>query len=227
MAVDRPAEPPPERPVVIAIDGPAASGKGTLARRVAAHFGYAHLDTGLLYRAVGMKVLRGDNQPDDEAAALSAARQLRPVDLEGPDLRTDRAANVAGVVAAMADVREALLDYQRGFAANPPGGEPGVVLDGRDIGTVICPDADHKIFVDADVKVRADRRLKELQERGTESIPSRVLQDMKERDARDRKRAVAPLTSAEDAFILDTTALDADAAFAAAINFITSRDRPG
>lgn len=216
-----------ERPIVIAIDGPAASGKGTLARRVAAHFGYAHLDTGLLYRAVGMKLLRAGHLPDDGAAALSAARELDPADLEDPDLRTEPAANAAGIVAAMGDVRAALLAYQRGFAASPPGGEAGVVLDGRDIGTVICPDADHKIFVDAEVEARAARRLKELQDSGTESIPSRVLQDMKERDARDTKRVVAPLAPAGDAFILDTTALDADAAFAAAIDFITSRDRPG
>ena len=215
-----------ERPVVIAIDGPAASGKGTLARRIAAHFGYAHLDTGLLYRAVGLRLLRTGADPADEAAASAAAQALSEADLVDPELRRDEVANAAGVVAAIPAVREALLDYQRRFAAAPPGSPPGVVLDGRDIGTVICPGADHKIFVEASLEVRAERRLKELQNRGSEGIPARVLQDMKERDARDRSRAVAPLAPASDAFVLDTSALDADAALAAALDFISSRNKP-
>lgn len=220
------AERPSRRPVVIAIDGPAASGKGTLARRIAAHLGYAHLDTGLLYRAVGLRLLREGKDPADVQAAEAAARSLDAADLDDPDLRTDAVANAAGVVAAMPGVRRALVAYQRRFAEHPPGGAPGAVLDGRDIGTVICPAADRKIFVDAALEVRARRRLKELQESGVKSISSRVLQDMKERDARDRERAVAPLAQAEDAFFLDTTALDADAAFEAALDFIQSRNRP-
>lgn len=222
MAADR----SPRKPVVIAIDGPAASGKGTLARRIAAYLGYAHLDTGLLYRAVGLRLLRDGNDPGDVQAAEAAARSLTAADLDDPDLRTDAVANAAGVVAAMPGVRRALVEYQRRFAAKPPDGAPGAVLDGRDIGTVICPAADRKIFVDAALEVRARRRLKELQESGVKSISSRVLQDMKERDARDRTRAVAPLAQAEDAFFLDTTALDADAAFTAALDFIQKRDRP-
>ena len=213
-------------PVVIAIDGPAASGKGTLARRIAAHLGYAHLDTGLLYRAVGLKLLRAGVDPADVAAARAAAEALDESDLADPELRRDEVANAAGVVAAIPEVRAALFEYQRRFAAAPPGGQPGAVLDGRDIGTVICPNADHKIFVDASVEVRAERRLKELQEKGAGGIPARVLQDMKERDARDRTRAVAPLAPARDALILDTSALSADAAFAAALDFISSRNKP-
>lgn len=215
-----------DRPVVIAIDGPAASGKGTLARRIAAHFGYAHLDTGLLYRAVGLRLLRSGTDPADADAASAAANALTERDLADPELRRDEVANAAGVVAAIPAVREALLDYQRRYAAAPPGDSPGVVLDGRDIGTVICPDADHKIFVEASLEVRAQRRLKELQNKGSEGIPARVLQDMKERDARDRSRAVAPLAPADDAFVLDTSALDADAALAAALDFISSRNKP-
>lgn len=213
-------------PVVIAIDGPAASGKGTLARRLAKHFGYAHLDTGLLYRAVGMKLLRAGHDPEDEEAAEAAARGIAASELEDPELRSDGAARAAGIVAAFAGVREALLAFQRDFARTPPGGAAGAVLDGRDIGTVICPDADYKIFVDASIEVRAERRLNELQQRGSGGIPSRVLQDMKERDARDRSRAVAPLAPAAGSFVLDTTALDADEALAAALEFISSGDRP-
>lgn len=218
--------PAPDRLVVIAIDGPAASGKGTLAQRIAAHLGYAHLDTGTLYRAVGLELLRAGKDPHDAQAAAAAARALGVDALADPALRSDEAANAAGIVAAIPEVRAALLRYQRDFAAAPPGGAPGAVLDGRDIGTVVCPEADIKIFVDAPVEVRAARRLKELQERGSDVISSRVLQDMEERDARDRSRAVAPLAAAEDAYILDTTLLDADAAFAAALDFIASRNKP-
>lgn len=219
--------PRPDRPVVIAIDGPAASGKGTLARRIAAHFGYAHLDTGLLYRVVGMRLLNAGRNPADTGAAVVAARSLTETELGDPALRGDDVAKAAGVVAAIPGVREALFAFQRNFAEAPPGNPAGAVLDGRDIGTVICPDADHKIFVEASPEIRAARRLKELQEMGREGIPARVLQDMKERDARDRSRAVAPLVPAEDAFVLDTTGLDADAVLAAALNFITSRNKPG
>ena len=209
--------------VVIAIDGPAASGKGTLARRLAAELGYAYLDTGLLYRAVGLSLIQAGTDPSDKDAATAAARALDVATMvfADPALRDEATGQVAGMVAANADAREALIDLQRSFAASPPDGASGAVLDGRDIGTVICPDADYKFFIDADVEVRAERRVKELQERGDPSIPLRVLQDMKERDHRDRTRAVAPLAPAADASVIDTTNLNADAALALALSFIS------
>jgi len=209
--------------MIIAIDGPAAAGKGTLGRRLAEHFGLAYLDTGLIYRAIASKMLQRDLDPADPEAAAAVARTLSAEDLEDPALRGDEAAQAASQVAAIADVRAAVLDFQRDFAAHPPGGARGAVLDGRDIGTVVCPDADHKLFVTADLEARATRRLQELRERGVESIYARVLGDMAERDARDSQREVAPLVPAIDAFMLDTTELEADAAFAAALKFITSR----
>ncbi|QCO14861.1 (d)CMP kinase [Azospirillum brasilense] len=211
--------------LVIAIDGPAAAGKGTLSKRVAQVYGFAHLDTGALYRAVGVSVLRAGGDPADAEAAAQAARALRPDDgiLNDPALRSDEAAQAASKVAAVPAVRAALLDFQRQFAATPPGGAPGAVLDGRDVGTVVCPNADAKLFVTASVEVRADRRLKELRERGIPAIPSDVLEDMKARDARDSQRTVAPLLPAADAFVLDTSALDADQAFAAATAFIGTK----
>lgn len=209
--------------MIIAVDGPAASGKGTLARRLARHLGLPYLDTGLLYRGVGLAVLRAGGSPEDEAAALAAARSLDPAALDDPELRGEAAGNAASKVAAMPPVRAALLEMQRAFAARPG----GAVLDGRDIGTVVCPGADHKLFVTASLEKRAERRLKELREKGVEIIQERVLQDMKERDARDSGRSVAPLVPAQDAFVLDTSELDADAAFAAALEHITSRQRAG
>jgi cytidylate kinase len=208
--------------VVIAVDGPAASGKGTLARRIAAELGYAYLDTGLLYRAIGLALLRDGKDPADAEAAVAhaVAFDVTKTDFDDPALRDEETGRAAGIVAANSQVRETLIEVQRRFAAAPPGGMPGAVLDGRDIGTVICPEADHKIFVDADIQVRADRRVKELQDRGVESIPSRVLQDMKERDERDRTRSVAPLAPAADASVIDTTNLNADAAFAEAMYLI-------
>ncbi|MEX2453360.1 MAG: (d)CMP kinase [Rhodospirillaceae bacterium] len=213
-------------PVVIAVDGPAASGKGTLARRIAAELGYAYLDTGALYRAVALALLRAGRDPADGDSAAAAAESLDPaaIDPADPALRSEEVGNAAGLIAANARVRAALVEAQRRFAARPPDGEPGAVLDGRDIGTVICPDADAKIFVDASVEVRAGRRVKELQEKGVQSISARVLQDMKERDERDRTRAVAPLAPAADASVIDTTNLSADAAFAVAMSFIRSRN---
>lgn len=224
---------------VIAIDGPAASGKGTLARRVAAELGCAHLDTGALYRAVGLGLLRAGLDPAiTEAATAEAAtaeaRALTPViladRLADPELRTDGTAVAASKVSAVPAVRTALLDFQRAFAARPPSladGRParGAVLDGRDIGTVICPDAGAKLFVTASAEVRAMRRLNELRARGVPAIYAVVLEDMKDRDARDSQRAVAPLRPADDAFLLDTSALNAEEAFAAALSFI--RSRPG
>lgn len=210
--------------MIIAIDGPAGSGKGTLAKKLAAYFGFAHLDTGLLYRAVGMAVLRAGDSPDDAAAAERTAKTLDPAAFADPALRGDEAANAASKVSAIPGVRAALLDFQRTFAAHPPGGLKGAVLDGRDVGTVVCPAADVKLFLVATPEVRAERRVKELRERGIEAIYARVLRDMNERDARDQARAVAPLTPARDALVLDTSSLDADAVFDRAIRHIASQN---
>jgi len=209
---------------IIAVDGPAAAGKGTLARRLAAHLGFAYLDTGLLYRAVGMRTLERGADPGETAAAESAARALTSEDLGHPDLRGDAAAEAASQVAAIPGVRAALLDFQRAFASAPPDGAPGAVLDGRDIGTVVCPDAALKLFVTASVEVRASRRLNELRQRGLEAIHSRVLRDMKGRDARDSGRAVAPLEPAEDAVVIDTSSLDAEAVFAKTLDILQARN---
>ena len=206
--------------MIVAIDGPAAAGKGTLARRLAEHFGLALLDTGLLYRAVGMNLVRAGADPDNAAGAAEAARNLRPDDLDAGDLRNDAAADAASRVSAVPDVRAALLDFQRSFADNPPGDARGAILDGRDIGTVVCPEADVKLFVTASPEVRAERRYLELRERGLDAIHGRVLADMKERDARDSERAVSPMEPAKDAFFLDTSDLDADQVFARALDFI-------
>jgi cytidylate kinase len=206
--------------MIIAIDGPAASGKGTLARRLARHFKLALLDTGGLYRATALHALADGGDPADPAVAAAAARRVTAADLADPRLRDERVARAASVVAAIPAVRQALLAFQRHFARHPPGGEPGAVLDGRDIGTVICPDADAKLFITASLEARAARRFQELRETGAEAIYEAVLQDMKDRDARDSQRRAAPLVPADGAFVLDTTTLDAEAAFAAALDFI-------
>jgi cytidylate kinase len=207
--------------VIVAIDGPAASGKGTLARRLARHFGLRYLDTGSLYRAVAFRALASGADPADPDAAIAAARRIEAGDLDDSRLRDDKVAQAASVVAAIPGVRTALLAFQREFAHRGQ----GAVLDGRDIGTVVCPDADAKVFLTASVEARAMRRFKELQARGGTAIYERVLQDMKLRDARDRERHTAPLVRASDAFELDTTALDADAAFAAVLRFIGDRQQ--
>ena len=205
------------QPLVIAIDGPSAAGKGTLGRRLAARYNLAYLDTGLLYRAVAAEVVRRGIDPDDAAAAAAVAAGITLDDLAAPNLRDEAVGGVASQVAAIAGVRAALLALQRRFAAHPPPGRAGAVLDGRDIGTIVCPAAPVKLFVSATLEERARRRHKELLERGCKSIYARVLQDMMERDARDSGRALAPLTPAPDALIIDSSALDPDAAFAAAV----------
>jgi len=200
---------------VIAVDGPAASGKGTLARRLAEHFGFHWLDTGLLYRAVAARVPGGE--PDAvRMRAIGAARSFDAGWLADPALRGEASGRRASQISAIPEVRAALLAYQRDFARQPP----GAVLDGRDIGTVVCPDADAKLFVTASVEVRAARRLKELRDAGTQTIYAAVLQDLIERDRRDTQRAAAPLKAAADALVLDTSGLDADQAFAAALALI-------
>ena len=196
----------------IAIDGPAAAGKGTISRAVAAHFGFAHLDTGLLYRAVGVRMLDGIDP-------VAAARALTPRDLERGDLRGAAAAQAASKVATIPEVREALLDFQRAFAQRAG----GAVLDGRDIGTVICPEAEAKLFVTASPEVRAHRRHAELRAAGSDMTYPEVLEDVRSRDARDRDRSTAPLKPAEDAVLIDTSAMDIDAAVAAAIAAIEAR----
>jgi cytidylate kinase len=207
---------------IIAVDGPAASGKGTLARRLATHYGLRHLDTGLVYRAVGLKVLRQKLDPVAAAAAVTLE------DLENPELRAEAVGEAASKVAAIPAVRQALRALQRRFAERPP----GAVLDGRDIGTVVFPEARAKLFVDASPEVRAERRTRELLERGeliergAASIYSRVLQDMKARDQRDRTRDVAPLIPAQDAFVIDSSRLDADGVFRLAVEYV-DRVLPG
>ena len=208
--------------MIIAIDGPAAAGKGTLARRLAQHLNFAYLDTGLIYRAVAKKVLIAGADLEDVAAAEAEARAMRPEALQLEGLRTDEVAQAASMVSAVPGVRAALLEFQRDFAICPPDGKVGAVLDGRDIGTVVCPEAQLKLFVTASMEVRAKRRLKELQDRGLEAIYARVFEDMKERDARDSERAVSPLEPAKDARTLDTSDLDADQVFQAALHMIGS-----
>ncbi len=209
--------------MIIAVDGPAASGKGTLARRLARHYRLVHLDTGGLYRATGLRALLSGGRPSDPAVAVAAAGAVRLGDLDDPRLREERVGEAASVVAAIPAVRSVLLGFQRDFAHHPPAGMAGAVLDGRDIGTAVCPDADAKIFVTATLEARAMRRFKELQADDSGIIYERVLQDMKARDARDSERATAPLRRAPDALELDTTARDADAAFAAAVDFIAGK----
>lgn len=196
----------------VAIDGPAAAGKGTISKAVAAHFGFAHLDTGLLYRAVGAKFLAG-------AAPVEAALSLDPSDLESDDLRTPEVAQAASEVAVNPEVRAALTEFQRNFAVR----DGGAVLDGRDIGTVIYPRAQAKLFVTASAECRADRRFKELQGKGMEVNAADVLADVIARDKRDTERATAPLVAAEDAHLIDTSDMTIAQAVAAAIAFVQSK----
>jgi cytidylate kinase len=211
---------------VITVDGPSAAGKGTLARRLAAHFGFEFLDTGALYRGVGLSVLRQGLDPADEKVATAAAKSLRPDILSDPALRAEETSTAASKVAAIPAVRAAILNWQRDFAHNAARDSGGAVLDGRDIGTVVCPDADAKLFITASVEARADRRVKELQARGERAIYARVLQDMQERDARDQGRSISPTKPATDALIIDTSDLTADQVFERALAFIASKMKP-
>jgi len=202
--------------MIIAIDGPAASGKGTLAKRLAAHYGYRHLDTGAIYRAVAYALISRGADLADEAAAVRAARGLDPQTFDNPELKSHQVGTAASVVSAYPEVREVLLNFQRQFAAHPP----GAVLDGRDIGTVICPHADVKIFVVADPKVRARRRTLEARARGEDADEAAVLADILRRDERDRNRPTAPLKAAADAHLLDNSHLDIEGGVRAAIDIV-------
>jgi CMP/dCMP kinase len=206
------ADAPPPTDLVVAVDGPAASGKGTIARALASHFGLPHMDTGLLYRAVALNLFRFGGDPGNEFEAMRAC-DLTSVSLDDPELRSEVVGSIASRVSVYPSVREKLMERQRGFAAQ----RGGAVLDGRDIGTVIAPDADVKLFVTAAVEVRAQRRLAELLARGISAHIEDVIIDLKARDARDSGRSSAPLLQAADAMLLDTSAMDADEAVAGAI----------
>jgi len=202
--------------MIIAIDGPAASGKGTLARRLAAHYGLRHLDTGLIYRAVAKALIDQGAPLDDRARAIAAAQTLDPGKFDEQALKSHAVGDAASIVSAIPEVRAALVQFQRDFAARPP----GAVLDGRDIGTVICPDADVKIFVEASAQERARRRTLEIKASGQAADEAAILLDIQRRDERDRNRTVAPLKPAPDAVVLDTTTLGVEAAVAAAVAIV-------
>lgn len=199
--------------MIIAVDGPAAAGKGTIARALAQHFKFHFLDTGTLYRRVGLALLKSHTDPHDAEAATAIAQSLHDQKFNDAELRTEAVAGAASVVAAIPAVRAALLDFQRAFAAKLP----GAVLDGRDIGTVVCPDAGAKLFITASPLVRAKRRFAELRAEGSTEIFNAVLEDIKQRDERDRTRAIAPLLPAADAVVIDTSEMTIEAAVAAAI----------
>jgi CMP/dCMP kinase len=202
--------------MIIAIDGPAASGKGTLAKRLAAHYGYHHLDTGVIYRAVAHALISQALDLRDEAAAVQAAQSLNPATFDDPALKSHDVGSAASIVSAIPAVRAALLEFQRDFAGKPP----GAVLDGRDIGTVICPNAEVKIFVVADPKIRARRRTLEALDRGETANEAAILADILARDERDQNRAVAPLKPAKDAYLLDNSHLDIEGGVRAAIDIV-------
>jgi cytidylate kinase len=212
---------------IIAIDGPSASGKGTVAKRLAEHYGFAYLDTGILYRMVGMGVLMASRDPSDPVEAEKAAKAFTYENLvrqgNDPIIRGTQAATAASKVAAIPAVRAALLKFQQDFCVTPPDGAGGAVLDGRDIGTVIAPQAVVKIYVTATVEVRAERRLKQVKATGENIIYETVLADLKERDARDSSRAAAPAKPADDAVILDNTVLNAEETYEAALKIALAK----
>ncbi len=204
--------------MIIAVDGPAASGKGTIARKLAKFLGFHYLDTGSLYRAIARDIIDSGQEIENVEIARKAALNLDPTSLDDPRLRYKGVGNAASVIAGMAEVRDALLHYQRKFAAKPP----GTVLDGRDIATVVCPNADVKLFITASIEERASRRYRELLEKNPEIKYSDVLETIIKRDERDRSRAIAPLKKAEDAHLLDTTNLDIETAYKAAVEIINA-----
>jgi cytidylate kinase len=209
--------------IVIAVDGTAASGKGTLAKKLAQHFGFAHLDSGALYRLAAYSVLQSKGDPASEVDALRGAQTI-DFNLAGdPCIRTDIVGKAASHVAAIPVVRTALFDFQKNFLTNPPGGGPGAVMDGRDIGTVICPEATAKLYVDARLDVRARRRWSELKAMGIRRAEQDVVAELQARDAADKSRPVSPLKQAPDADLLDTSDLGIDAAFAAALALVSAR----
>lgn len=211
------------RSIVIAVDGTAASGKGTLAKKLAAHFHFAHLDSGALYRLTALAVLQAGGDPRSEADAVKGAQSI-DLSLAGdPAIRTDVVGQAASQVAGIAAVRQALLDFQRSFLATPPGGSPGAVMDGRDIGTVICPEATAKLYVDARPELRAHRRWLELKGMGILRDEAGLLAELTARDAADKSRPISPLKQAPDAALLDTSDLSIDAAFAAALALVSPR----
>lgn len=204
--------------MIIAVDGPAAAGKGTIARALARHYGYHFLDTGALYRMVGLAAIRSGGEPITTQSAIAAALNLDPSRFTDAELRTEKVGAAASIVAVIPEVRAALLEFQRSFAKRPP----GAVLDGRDIGTVVCPDAHAKLFITASAEVRARRRQMEL---GATDYDA-VLADIRARDDRDSKRATAPLVAARDAVTLDTSEMDVNAAVAAAVAAVEARRLP-
>src|ERR1700761_9531944 len=209
--------------IVIAVDGTAASGKGTLAKKLAAHFGFAHLDSGALYRLTALSVLERGADPKNEIDALKGAQTLDFNRAGDPAIRTDVVGQAASHVAAIPAVRQALFDFQRSFLEHPPGGSPGAVMDGRDIGTVICPEATAKLYVDARLDLRAHRRRLELTGMGIRRTEADLIQELGARDAADKARPISPLRQAEDAALLDTSDLGIDAAFAAALALVSPK----
>jgi len=209
--------------IVIAVDGTAASGKGTLAKKLAGHFHFAHLDSGALYRLTALAVLQANGDPKNESDAVRGAQSLDFTMAGDPAIRTDIVGQAASFVAGIPAVRKALFDFQRGFLMNPPGGSPGAVMDGRDIGTVICPEATAKLYVDARAELRAHRRWLELKGMGIERDEPGLLAELNARDAADKSRAISPLKQAPDADLLDTSDLGIDAAFAEALRLVSAK----
>jgi cytidylate kinase len=211
------------KPIVIAVDGTAASGKGTIAKMLARHFGFAHLDSGSLYRLTALAVLEAKGDPRNPEDAIKGARTIDLSRAGDPAIRSDVVGRSASHVAAIPEVRGALLQFQRSFLAQPPGGSAGAVMDGRDIGTAICPDATAKLFIDARPELRARRRLLELKSLGIERDFDDLLKELSARDAADRDRPISPMKQASDADLLDTSDLDIDAALAAALALVTPK----